>query len=137
MVKRALLTDVDRRRLGTLLGRADAQAVGRPRWRHRLERKTEEAECVACERTPRTLVTMNSTLVLLEPGSNRRRTVTLVYPDDQDLAPDGVSVLQELGCLLLGRRVGDTVVVTTAGKRRRYVIEALLFQPEAAGAYSL
>jgi len=127
------LTDVDRRRMGTLLSRRDMSALGRPRLRFNLECEIEEASCIPSELTPDSLVTMNSTVVLSEPETGARRTCTLVYPEDRDLFADAVSILQELGGSLLGHSVGDTVEVRETGKVRRLLIESIIYQPEAAG----
>ena len=128
-----LLTDVDRQRLGTLLTRIDSQAVGSSRLRGKLERKLEDAGSVAVAYAPDTLVTMNSRVVVREMETGDKRTHTLVYPEDRDLADGSITVLQDLGCSLLGHRVGETVGVRDANQSKRYRIEELLFQPEAEG----
>jgi hypothetical protein len=63
------LTDVDRCRLGTLLTCAESAAYGGARSRFDLETRVEEADAIPVACTPRTLVTMNSTVVLVDVSS--------------------------------------------------------------------
>ena len=131
------LTDVDRGRLGTLLTCETAAAYGSARSRADLETRVEEAEVISVATTPRTLVTMNSTVVVADAKSGERRTCTLVYPEDRDLIPHSVGVLQQLGQCLLGRCVGDTVQIKEGPGAKRFRIETILYQPETAGASHL
>jgi regulator of nucleoside diphosphate kinase len=128
------LTDVDRCRLGTLLTCEEAASYGSARERANLETKLEEAEVVSAAATPRTLVTMNSTLVLVDASSGERKTCTLVYPEDRDLMPHSVGILQPLGQRLLGRCVGDIVRTNEGSRAKQFRIETIVYQPEAAGA---
>jgi len=59
--------------------------------------------------TPEDLVTMNTKVRLEALPREKQRTATLVYPDDVDLASDGVSILAPLDTALLGSKVGDAV----------------------------
>jgi len=131
------LTDVDRRRLGTLLSRAETAAYGGARSRFELETKVENAKAVPADYAPPMLVTMNSTVVLEDVRSGDCRTCTLVYPDDRDLIPHSVGVLGPWGQGILGRRVGDIVQLPVGAGSRRFRIESILYQPEAAGASHL
>jgi regulator of nucleoside diphosphate kinase len=135
--KNMTLTDVDRGRLGSLLTCAESAAYGSPRSRFRLEAQIEEAESIPAACAPRTLVTMNSTVMLTDVSSGQRRTCTLVYPDDTDLIPGSVGVLQPLGQSILGCSVGDTVRMTDGGGTRKLKIESIVYQPEFAGAAHL
>jgi len=42
-----------------------------------------------------------------ETGAGETRTVTLVYPHDEDIAADRVSILTPIGVALIGLREGD------------------------------
>lgn len=131
------LTDVDRCRLGVLLICAETASYGAPRSRFDLERELEDAEAIPAAHTPGTLVTMNSTIVLVDVNSGERRTCTLVYPEDRDLIPHSVGVLQQSGQCILGRSLGDIVQLEEGADSRRFRIESILYQPEAEGASHL
>ena len=104
----------------------EAAGYGSPKSRCDLERRIEEAQNISVACTPGTLVTMNSTVVLVEVSSGERRTCTLVYPEDRDLIPHSVGVLQQSGQCILGRSVGDIVQMTEGAKTRRFRIESIV-----------
>ena len=131
------LTNVDRSRLGTLFTCETAAAYGSARSRADLEMRVEEAEVISVATTPRTLVTMNSTLVVADTKSGERKTCTLVYPEDRDLFPHSVGILQPLGQRLLGRCVGDIVQMDEGTGVKQLRIVTIVYQPEAAGASHL
>jgi regulator of nucleoside diphosphate kinase len=127
------ITDVDRRRLGTLIMAPLDQAWGTSHLLGKLEMLLEDAEYFAGEETPRTLVTMNTTMELEDVDSGARRLVTVVYPQDADDAPGAVSVLEPLGLAALGCRVGDVLQCpTVAGRGLR--VAKIVYQPEQAEA---
>lgn len=127
------VTDRDRCRLGSLLVSRETAGFGNSRSQFELETSLEEADTISAELAPRELVTINSTVGLVDAESGERQLCTLVYPEDRDLVRNGVGVLQRLGLGLLGRRVGDVVKVSGGAQTRTFHIESLLYQPEAAG----
>lgn len=132
-IKRCFITDADRCRLGTLLESSEGRAWGRARNRRILDARLEESIPVNSRETPKSLVTMNSTVELLDLSSGARRRVTLTYPDDCELMPDSVSVLESLGMKLLGCEIGDILY----DNARQFRIAKISYQPEAAGALHL
>lgn len=131
--KQCFITDADRCRLGSLLTSREGRIWGRARNVRILDARLEDAAPVKTRETPQGLVTMNSTVELLDLLSGERRLVTLAYPEDCEFLADGVSVLDPLGIELLGRQIGDTVCQDT----RRLRITRIAYQPEAAGALHL
>jgi regulator of nucleoside diphosphate kinase len=131
------LTDMDRWRLSRFLTCSERAGYGSPQSRLALEASLEEAKAIPAQRAPRSLVTMNSTIRLVDLESGDRKVRTLVYPEDCDLIPQSIGVLQPLGRRILGRRKGDVVQAIDGNKRRRFRIESIEYQPEAAGAYQL
>ena len=84
------------------------------------------------------VVTMNSIVVLEEPLSARRMTITLVYPKDSDVERSRVSVLSPVGRAIIGTRVGDRVTVSVPDAApRELVVAELEYQPEAAGHFGV
>lgn len=131
------ITYTDRCRLGQLVTCDERPTWGNQYRRAKLEVLLDRAKPVEMHETPEDLVTMNSTVVLSVLPSEKRRTVTLVYPEDVDLPSDGVSVLEPLGTALLGRKVGDVIQCPVATDQRRLRISKLVYQPEQAGAFHL
>lgn len=131
------VTDTDRCRLGSLLATSNALAWGTSRWLAKVEAILEDAEAVRPRLAPKHLVTMNTTVKLVDLGSGKPRTVTLVYPDDIDLVSNGVSIFESLGTALLGCEVGDVVECPEKQCHRRFRVDEIIYQPEQAGAFYL
>lgn len=73
-----------------------------------------------------TTVQIGSTLVYASDNGENRQ-VTLVYPEQADIALGKVSVLTPIGSALLGRAAGDTVeVLGNDGRSRRLTIVQLV-----------
>jgi len=100
-----------------------------------LEGELAAARVVDPRAVPPDVVTMNSRVRLVGTASGRSTVRRLVFPTEEDDAPENLSVLQPLGTGLLGRRVGDTVRADGSDEERRYEIAGLLYQPESAGDY--
>lgn len=130
------VTHADRRRLGALLG-DESPAWGDSRSLADLEELLENCAPMDARLAPETLVTMNTAVKLVDVRTGDLRTVTLVYPEDVDLFPDGVSVLEPLGAALLGCQVGDVVQCLEEQPRRRFRVEEVVYQPERKKAFHL
>lgn len=131
------VTHADRCRLGYFLDRSASRAWGNRSCRANLRGVLEQAESVEARAAPDNLVTMNSRLRLTELASKKQRTVTLVYPDEADLAFDGLSILEPLGTALLGRKPGHVVQCPAKACQQQFRIDEVVYQPEHAGAYHL
>ena len=131
------VTNSDRCRLGAWLTSQEAHVWGNRRSLADLEVLLEEAEPVTSRLAPETLVTMNTAVKLVDLATEKRRIVTLVYPDDMDLVADGVSILEPLGTALLGCQAGDVIQCPDEQCQRRYRIAKVVYQPEHAGASHL
>jgi regulator of nucleoside diphosphate kinase len=94
------------------------------------------AEVVPSEHVPVDVVTMDSTVLLRDVDSSQATTVTVVFPERADASLGRVSVLAPVGTAILGFAVGDLVEWPVPSGVRRLRIEALLYQPEAAGVWT-
>jgi regulator of nucleoside diphosphate kinase len=103
----------------------------------RLERRLAGSSVVSRNAVDDATVTMNSRVMLRDLDTGRRQVVTLVYDADAEPVGEEVSVLTALGASLLGSRVGDTVEWESRRGPRRFRVERILFQPEAAGQFDL
>jgi regulator of nucleoside diphosphate kinase len=103
--------------------------------RHELQLRLEEADVASPDAIADDMVTMNSTVRLLAADGQTCITRTVTYPDDADLMSGGVSILEPLGCLLLGRKVGDVFTCDCGRDMGRWRVEEVTYQPERAGAY--
>jgi regulator of nucleoside diphosphate kinase len=60
---------------------------------------------------------------------------TLVFPGKADSSTGKISVLAPIGTAVLGYRVGDVVEWRVPAGSRKFRVEKLLYQPEAALDY--
>lgn len=103
--------------------------------RSALQEELDRADVVASTAVSPRVVTMNSR-VLCRDERGEPREVEVVYPWHADIARGRISVLAPLGRALIGAAVGDAVEVIGHGKPRRWSVEAVPYQPEAAGEYT-
>jgi regulator of nucleoside diphosphate kinase len=83
-------------------------------------------------KVPPDVVTMGSTLRLLDLRTGVTRTYTLVYPGSEDISQNRISVLAPVGTAIIGFREGDTVEWSVPAGLRRLKIEEVIHQPERA-----
>lgn len=138
MTKTLWITAKDRARLNRYL--VDLLAVeGSPR-RAGLQQLSEELQRAHViedpAQTPGDVITMRSRVRLHNQTTGTTVECTLVYPEENDSARGCVSVLAPLGAALLGRRAGETVEVDLPRGHTTFVVEAMLYQPEAAGEFN-
>lgn len=92
----------------------------------------DRAKVKDSDRVPANVVTMRSTVEFVVQSTGERRTVTLVYPRDADIAKGRLSILTPVGAGLIGLRVGQSISWPTRnGEERLLVIESVK-RPELA-----
>jgi len=102
-----------------------------------LKQELEHAQVVDSSEIPADVVTMNSTVKVRSEGSKRPQTFTVVYPEHADIDEDKISILAPIGTALLGYREGDEVEWEVPAGKRKFTIEKVTYQPEAAGDLDL
>ena len=117
------ITELDRRRLGTLIQDAYADSIQRREQVYSLEAEIEGAQVVSPDELPEDVITMSSTVRLRDLDRGTSVSYTLVYPGDADPARARLSVFDPLGVALIGYQVGETVECRTAEGMRRFRIE--------------
>lgn len=98
-----------------------------------LGHELKRAKLVASDEIPPDVVTMNSVVRLRELKSGTELEITLVYPKDADAATRKISILAPVATAVLGCRVGDEIEWPVPKGTVSYRVEAVLYQPEAAG----
>lgn len=132
-----VFTKLDRFRLGTLLDSRETKALADRNVLDELEWRLEEAAAVASEGIPADVVTMNSTLRLVEVGTGREMVCTVVYPEDLEFVDGGISVLGPVGSVLIGHETGDLVEWWEGDDAGRWYLAEILSQPEQVGDFHL
>ncbi len=136
-LKPIYITDYDLERLTDLL-----EAVKRGSHRGqthlaKLQDELERAVIVAPEDVPADVITMNSTISMIDLSTKKEETFTLVYPEKSNLEKGRISILTAIGTAIIGYRVGDVIEWDFPSGKRALKITKILYQPEAAGNFDL
>ncbi|WP_224995083.1 GreA/GreB family elongation factor [Cesiribacter sp. SM1] len=99
--------------------------------------KLGTAKTVSSKKVPSSVITMNSRVEIRNVSQGKALSIELVYPDAADAVNHKISVLSPLGAAMLGYSQGDEFVWTGKSIKSRFIIEKVLYQPEAAGDYHL
>jgi regulator of nucleoside diphosphate kinase len=133
--RRIYVTTLDHKRL-ELISRMADENTDRDDLRD-LADELRQAAVVAPEEIPADVITMRTRVRLLDLDQGTTVEYTLVYPNDADFSAGKISILAPIGTAMLGYREGDEIDWPVPGGRRRLRVEAVLYQPEAAGDYHL
>lgn len=129
------ITEFDRDRLAKLL--AQPRGEDTDRYLSALEAELARAVVVRPEEIPADVITMNSTVSLVEEASSEEEQFTLVFPRDADAEEGKISVMAPLGTAMLGYRVGDIFEWEVPMGRKKWRVAKVIYQPEAAGDFHL
>jgi regulator of nucleoside diphosphate kinase len=102
-----------------------------------LAEELERAIVIEPQAMPADVVTMNSRLRLTDADTGEQKVVTIVFPGMANTDEGKISVLAPLGTALLGYRVGELVEWNVPAGLRRLRIDAIEYQPEAAGDFRM
>ena len=100
-------------------------------WLAVLEHERHRANVVDSHQIPQGVVTLHSRVRLRDLDSEELLTCSLVLPSEAGRTESGLSVLAPVGIAMLGYGEGDSFECATPGGTRRFLIESVLFQPEA------
>ena len=81
---------------------------------------------------PGDVITMNSRFVLKNTLTGESGAYELVYPAEEAIHRNRISVLSSAGMALLGARVGEELVWTSSAGPEVSLVHKLLYQPEVA-----
>lgn len=126
------LTRQDAERLRFMAEALAAQSRGIQKQLHTLEGLMRSALLLEATQTPANVVTIDSRLVVEDLFSGEIKEIELVFPEEANPQKGKLSVLSAIGCAVLGRAVGDRVVVETDKGCLQLRIAALIYQPEAS-----
>ena len=100
-------------------------------WLAVLEHELDRANVVDSHEIPQGIVTLHSRVRLRDLDSDELLTCRLVLPSEAGRIENGLSVLAPVGIAMLGYGEGDSFECATPGGTRRFLVENVLFQPEA------
>lgn len=127
-----IVTDQDISRLRGLLG-----GRGSSHDQHhllQLQSELENAVILPSDEVPAGVITIDSRVRVVDLDSGKRSVLTIVLPNDADIAERRVSVLAPIGTALLGFCAGDDVEWPTPFGTRRLHIEHVMQPHQVAAA---
>jgi regulator of nucleoside diphosphate kinase len=131
------VTDFDLERLKKLVADAQRTKYRGSDYLIKLQTELDRAKVVKPRKVPSDVITMNSTVTVVDLDTGKEETYTLVFPEDANAAQGKISVLAPIGTAMLGYEVGDTFEWEVPAGKRRLQVKKILYQPEASGDYHL
>jgi regulator of nucleoside diphosphate kinase len=103
----------------------------------KLIRELDSAEIVEPEAIPSNVVTMNSIVRLSFLNNNKQVQFQIVYPDQANFKENKISIFSPIATALIGYKVADEIEWIVPAGLTNIRIDEIIYQPEAAGDYSL
>jgi regulator of nucleoside diphosphate kinase len=92
--------------------------------------EVERARIVEPESVPTTVVTMGALVEFRDEHTGAERSVTLVYPGEQDIELGRISVLTPVGAALIGLSEGQSIEWRTPAGEERSLTVLSVVQPD-------
>jgi len=102
-----------------------------------LTKELNEAKIVASEEIPDDVVTMNSKVQITFLKNKKQIELKIVYPSEADSSKNQISIFSPIAAALIGNKVGDTIDWVVPSGPTSIRIDAISYQPEAAGDFDL
>jgi len=131
------ITEFDLERLQNLILDAQSTEYRKSEYLEKLKTELSRAVIVAPQEIPPTVVTMNSTVGLVDMDTNEEEIYTLVFPENADVSKGNISILAPIGTAMLGYEIGDVFEWDVPAGKRRLRVERIIYQPEASGNFDL
>lgn len=103
----------------------------------KLMSELNSAKIVEPEAIPSNVVTMNSIVKLSFLNNNKQIQFQIVYPDQANIKENKISIFSPIATALIGYQVQDEVEWIVPGGLTKIRIDEIIYQPEAAGDYTL
>lgn len=103
----------------------------------KLIKELDSAEIVEPEAIPSNVVTMNSIVKLSFLNNNKQVQFQIVYPAQANLKENKISIFSPIATALIGYKIADEIEWIVPAGLTNIRIDEIIYQPEAAGDYSL
>ncbi|MCP3887340.1 MAG: transcription elongation factor GreA [Desulfobulbaceae bacterium] len=87
-----------------------------------LKDKLSRAEIIDCSKVGTNIVVFGTVVQLLDLDTEEEVTYQLLGPEEADVKKGSISVLSPIGRSMLGKEVGDDVLVVTPGGKREFEV---------------
>ena len=90
-----------------------------------LKDKLSRAEVIDCSKVSKDKAVFGTVVSLLDMSTEEEVSYQLLGPEESNVKAGSISVLSPLGRSILGKKVGDEVVVKTPGGTREFEVVAI------------
>ncbi len=90
-----------------------------------LKDKLSRAEVIDCTKVGDDKIVFGTVVELVDMETDEEVKYQLLGPEESDVKKGSISVLSPLGSSMLGKEVGDEVVVNTPGGKREFEVVAI------------
>lgn len=90
-----------------------------------LKDKLSRAEVIDCSKVSTNTVVFGTVVELLDLDSDEEVVYQLLGPEEADVKNGSISVLSPIGRSMLGKEIGDEVVVATPGGKREFEVVSI------------
>ncbi len=120
------ITKTDEEKLRDLISKSQYSEYRGSPYLKMLAGELDKAQVVDSREIPPDVITLNSTVQLIDLESNDEMIYTLVFPEEANVSEGKISVLAPIGTGMLGYRVGDTFEWDTPGGKRSIRVDKIL-----------
>lgn len=131
MARKIYITEPDKIKLQKLADDLIKLSSNEKEYVKDLDTELGRAIIVTSDSIPYDVITMHSKVSLLIDDFENE-VLTLVYPNETDIAERKISVLSPIGTAILGYSEGDTIQWKVPSGIVKILVEKVLYQPEAA-----
>ncbi len=102
-----------------------------------LIKEIQSASVVDPESIPSNVVTMNSIVQISFLNTKKTVEFQIVYPNQANVKENKISIFSPIATALIGYKVGDEIDWVVPAGITKIKIDAIVYQPEAAGHYNV
>jgi len=102
-----------------------------------LIKEIQSASVVDPESIPSNVVTMNSIVQISFLNTKKTVEFQIVYPNQANVKENKISIFSPIATALIGYKVGDEIDWVVPAGITKIRIDAIVYQPEAAGHYNV
>jgi transcription elongation GreA/GreB family factor len=129
-----IITKYDYERIQNILASIDTDEYKQQI--RKLKEKFKGAKLIDPKKIKSTIITMNTRFKLKNLDNGFKKECVLVFPEESDQKNNKISIFDEIGSELFAHEIGDVIHFNNK-EDAYYLIEDILYQPEAAGDYNL
>jgi len=102
-----------------------------------LIKEIQSASVVDPESIPSNVVTMNSIVQISFLNTKKTVEFQIVYPNQANVKENKISIFSPIATALIGYKAGDEIDWVVPAGITKIRIDAIVYQPEAAGHYNV